>query len=113
MLNNWGSNSRMDLIYALGDQGRVQIDDYHQNTGDKAYFAGHHYTDKSIGPPLLGLPVYVIFKGLVRFPPLASSPAAIAAQGRCRHWTRYTGDTTCRYLARRGQVIRPCIMRWR
>ena len=71
MLNNWGSNSRMDLIYALGDQGRVQIDDYHQNTGDKAYFAGHHYTDKSIGPPLLGLPVYVIFKGLVRFPPLA------------------------------------------
>ena len=71
MLNNWGSNSRMDLIYALGDQGRVQIDDYHQNTGDKAYFGGRYYTDKSVGPPLLGLPFYVIFKGLVRFPPLA------------------------------------------
>jgi hypothetical protein len=71
MLNNWGSNSRMDLIYALGDKGQVRIDDYHQNTGDKAYYGGHYYTDKSIGPPLLGLPFYVIFKGLVRFPPLA------------------------------------------
>ena len=70
-LNNWGSNSRMDLIYALGDKGKVRIDDYHQNTGDKAYFDGHYYMEKSIGPSLLGLPFYVIFKGLVRIPPLA------------------------------------------
>jgi hypothetical protein len=71
MLNNWGSNSRMNLIYALGDQGRVQIDDYHQNTGDKAQFRGHYYTDKSIGPSLLGLPFYMVFKALVRLPPVA------------------------------------------
>jgi hypothetical protein len=25
-LNNWESNSRMDLIYALADQGSVRID---------------------------------------------------------------------------------------
>jgi hypothetical protein len=71
MLNNWGSNSRMNLIYALGDQGRVQIDDYHQNTGDKAHFDGHYYMEKSVGPSLLGLPFYMIFKGLVRLPPIA------------------------------------------
>jgi hypothetical protein len=70
-LNNWGSNSRMDLIYALGDEGQVRIDDYHQNTGDKAHFEGHYYTDKSIGPSLLGLPIYMIFRGLVRIRPLA------------------------------------------
>jgi hypothetical protein len=70
-LNNWGSNSRMDLIYALGDHGRVRIDDYHQNTGDKAFFEDHYYTDKSIGPSLVGLPFYMIFRGLVRLPPLA------------------------------------------
>jgi hypothetical protein len=71
MLNNWGSNSRMNLIYALGDQGQVRIDDYHQNSGDKAHFEGHYYMEKSVGPSLLGLPFYVIFKGLVRLPPLA------------------------------------------
>jgi len=70
-LNNWGSNSRMDLIYAIVDKGTVRIDDYHQNTGDKAYFEGHYYTDKSIGPSLLGIPFYLAFKGLVRLPPLA------------------------------------------
>jgi hypothetical protein len=70
-LNNWGSNSRMDLIYALVDKGTVRIDDYHQNTGDKAYFDGHYYMEKSIGPSVLGLPFYVIFKGLVRVPFLA------------------------------------------
>jgi hypothetical protein len=57
-LNNWGSNSRMDLIYALGDKGTVRIDDYHQNTGDGAYFDGHYDMEKSIGPSLLGLPFY-------------------------------------------------------
>jgi hypothetical protein len=71
MLNNWGSNSRMNLIYALGDQRQVRIDDYHQNTGDKAHFEGHYYMEKSVGPSLLGLPFYVIFKSLVRLPPLA------------------------------------------
>jgi hypothetical protein len=81
MLNNWGSNSRMDLIYALGDQGQVRIDDYHQNTGDKAHFQGHYYTDKSIGPPLLGLPFYVIFKRLVRLPPLARLASADRGPG--------------------------------
>ena len=49
----------------------MRIDDYHQNTGDKAYFNGHYYMEKSIGPSLLGLPFYITFKGLVRLPPLA------------------------------------------
>jgi hypothetical protein len=70
-LNNWGSNSRMNLVYALGDTGHVRIDAYHQNTGDKAYFDGHYYMEKSIGPSVLGLPFYLIFKVIVRLPPLA------------------------------------------
>jgi hypothetical protein len=72
MLNNWASNTRMDLIYALVDQRQVRIDDYHQNTGDKAHFRGHYYTDKSIGPSIVGVPFYVLFKCLVRFAPLAT-----------------------------------------
>jgi hypothetical protein len=61
----------MDLVYALADQVSVRIDDYHLNIGDQAYFEGHCYM-KSIGPSLTGLPVYVVFTGLVRLPPLAS-----------------------------------------
>ncbi len=70
-LNNWGSNSRMDLIYALGDQGTVRIDDYHLNTQDKAMFDGHYYLEKSVGPSIAGLPSYLAFRGLVLVPPLS------------------------------------------
>jgi hypothetical protein len=71
-LSNWGANSRMDLIYALGDKGVVNIDDYHLNTGDKAFFQGHYYLEKSIGPSLAGLPAYMAFRALVRMTPLGS-----------------------------------------
>ena len=70
-LSNWESNSRMDLVYALGDEGTIRIDDYHLNTEDKAFFEGHYYTEKSIGPSLTALPFYVLFRALVRLPPLA------------------------------------------
>jgi hypothetical protein len=68
---DWGANSRADLVYAFGDQGVLHIDDYHENTGDKACFpgpfdaatetcTGHYYTDKSLGPSLLALPFYMV-----------------------------------------------------
>ena len=80
-LNNWGANSRMDLIYALGDKGTVMIDDYHLNTQDRAYFEGHYYLEKSIGPSLAGLPFYMVFKGLVQLPPLEAMANADAGPG--------------------------------
>jgi hypothetical protein len=78
---DWGANSRADLVYAVGDKGVLTIDDYHQNTGDKACFpgpydletdtcTGHYYTDKSIGPSLVALPFYVVFKGIAALPPI-------------------------------------------
>jgi 4-amino-4-deoxy-L-arabinose transferase-like glycosyltransferase len=79
---DWGANSRADLVYAFGDKGVLYIDDYHENTGDKACFAGrdytgddpctdgHYYTDKSIGPSLLALPFYIVFKGVAALPPI-------------------------------------------
>lgn len=85
---DWGANSRADLTYAVGDKGVLHIDDYHTNTGDKACYPGpytpepgdttgtrgtcegHFYTDKSIGPSLLALPFYVVFKGIASLPPI-------------------------------------------
>lgn len=78
---DWGANSRADLVYAVGDKGVLTIDDYHQNTGDKACFpgpydletntcTGNYYTDKSLGPSLVALPFYMVFKGIAAFPPI-------------------------------------------
>jgi hypothetical protein len=78
---DWGANSRADLVYAVGDKGVLTIDDYHTNTGDEACYpgpydlatdscTGHFYTDKSIGPSLLALPFYMVFKGIAALPPV-------------------------------------------
>jgi len=79
---DWGANSRANLVYAFGDRGVLYIDDYHENTGDKACFpgpydletdtcSGHYYTDKSLGPSLVALPFYLAFKGVAALPPVA------------------------------------------
>ena len=79
---DWGANSRADLVYAVGDRGVLYIDDYHENTGDKACFAGrdytgdqpcedgHYYSDKSLGPSLVALPFYIVFRGIAALPPV-------------------------------------------
>lgn len=47
--------SRLDLIMAVCTQGRLEIDSFHRNTPDKAYFAGHYYSDKAPGAVFLSL----------------------------------------------------------
>ena len=81
-LSNWESNSRMDLVYALGDQPSIRIDDYYLNTQDRAYFRGHYYTEKSIkfrhSP---AVPLYEAFRAIVRLPPLARVASGDATIG--------------------------------
>ncbi|MFB3895517.1 MAG: hypothetical protein ACE14V_04355 [bacterium] len=57
---SWNDLGRYDLIMAIVDQGTVSIDAYEQNTGDKAIFNGHFYSDKGPAPALLGVPIYWI-----------------------------------------------------
>src|ERR1700722_15420978 len=52
----WNQNSRFDLIRALAEHGTVRIDAYAQNTGDKATFEGHTYSDKAPGQALTAVP---------------------------------------------------------
>ena len=47
----WNELSRYDLVRALVEQGTVQIDSFHENTGDKAFKDGHYYSDKAPGRP--------------------------------------------------------------
>ena len=52
----WNQNSRFDLTRALLERHTVRIDPYHWNTGDKAFYQGHYYSDKAPGMALSALP---------------------------------------------------------
>src|SRR4030043_57630 len=59
----WNGNSRFGLIFAIVQEGRLTIDSFHAKNGtktdDKSYFNGHYYSDKAIGPSLVGAIFYV------------------------------------------------------
>jgi hypothetical protein len=52
----WNQNSRFDLLRAIVERHTLQIDAYHENTQDKAHFAGHYYSDKAPGLVFLAVP---------------------------------------------------------
>ena len=58
----WNGNSRFGLIFAIVREGRLTIDSFHDQegtrTGDKSFFDGHYYSDKAIGPSLIGAALY-------------------------------------------------------
>jgi hypothetical protein len=63
-------NSRLDLTFAIVQEGRLTIDSYHDQEGtqtiDKSFYNGHYYSDKAIGTSLLGVifyaPMYWLMK---------------------------------------------------
>jgi len=52
----WNQNSRFDLLRAIVEEHTLRIDDYHENTQDKAHFQGHYYSDKAPGLVFLAVP---------------------------------------------------------
>src|SRR5579864_2574763 len=52
----WNQNSHFDMARALAEQHSVRIDSYEWNTGDKAFYQGHYYSDKAPGMALSALP---------------------------------------------------------
>ena len=74
----WNGNSRVDLVFSVVREGRLTIDSFHlapgTDTGDKAVYEGHYYSDKAIGTSLFGAVSYFPFYHLARLvgyrPPL-------------------------------------------
>src|SRR5215831_7326843 len=56
----WNQNSRFDLLRAIIERHTLQIGAYHENTGDKAHFRGHYYSDKAPGQVFLSLPFALV-----------------------------------------------------
>jgi hypothetical protein len=61
----YNENSRFDLIFSVVQKGRLTIDNFQNQpatfTDDKAFFNGHYYSDKAIGPAVIGAIVYFPF----------------------------------------------------
>jgi hypothetical protein len=68
-------NSRLGLIFAIVQEGRLSIDSYYDAPGtqtiDRAFYNGHYYSDKAIGTSILGVlfyaPMYLLMK-LIGYP---------------------------------------------
>jgi 4-amino-4-deoxy-L-arabinose transferase-like glycosyltransferase len=62
----WNQNSRFDLLRAIVERHTLQIDAYYENTGDKAHFQGHYYSEKAPGLVFLAVPVALAGRQVLR-----------------------------------------------
>jgi hypothetical protein len=77
---DWNSASRLMLAYALCDRATLAIDGLYQQTNDRAFFRGRHYSDKQPGYSFLAAPIYCFMKIFLRQP---AHPLDVPAM---RHW---------------------------
>ena len=62
----WNQASRFDLVRAIVEQHRFNIDAYHENTHDDVLWKGHFYSDKAPGLALSAVPVLEVVRAAVR-----------------------------------------------
>ncbi len=92
----WNQNSRFDLLRAIVERHTLQIDAYHQNTQDKAHFAGHYYSDKAPGLVFLAVPFVLAAQPALRIAGIdADSPR---------------GEIALSYIASAGAVALPAAL---
>jgi hypothetical protein len=57
----WDETSRFDLTRAIVEEKTINIDQYKDNTGDRAYFKNHYYITASPGSSFLSVPMYATY----------------------------------------------------
>ena len=75
---DWNSATRLMLTYSLVERGTVTIDGLEDQTGDRASFRGHSYTDKLPGFSLVATAPYAVARQLLRLPDHPLHTKAIA-----------------------------------
>lgn len=59
-------DSRLDLIFAIGNHGHAWTDQYRWNAGpDTIGHGSHFYASKAPGQSLAGLPLFMVYKGVM------------------------------------------------
>jgi hypothetical protein len=61
----WNQNSRFDLVRAITNEHSLRIDPFQANTGDKAFFEGHYYSDKAPGVAFAATPIVWLARPLM------------------------------------------------
>src|SRR3954454_1413962 len=62
----WNQNTRFDLVRAIVERHTLQIDAYHENTGDKAHLGAHFYCDKAPAASFTAVPAVAIVRAVMR-----------------------------------------------
>lgn len=64
----WGYNqaTRLDVLHAVFTEGRIAIDSFHENTGDKIEWNDHFYSDKAPGVSVIAAPAFFGMHTLLR-----------------------------------------------
>jgi hypothetical protein len=58
----WGEDSRFNLLRAVADEGRLDIESYFNNSGDRSVYKGHYYSNENPGISFLATPAYTAWK---------------------------------------------------
>jgi hypothetical protein len=61
----WNQNTRFDLVRALVEERGIRIDDYVENSGDRAKFEDHYYADKAPGASFEAAPAFAIARAVM------------------------------------------------
>ncbi|MFH7881019.1 MAG: glycosyltransferase family 39 protein [Candidatus Aenigmatarchaeota archaeon] len=62
---NWPGMREYSVFFltkAIVDENRLEIDSYYNQTSDRAFYNGKHYSDKEPGLSFLATPIYAIWK---------------------------------------------------
>ncbi len=70
-------NSRLNMVFAVVEDGTFQIDKYVANTVDYAKVGEHFYSDKAPGTALLGVPIYAVLAPVLDTPLLSGLTARL------------------------------------
>ncbi|GIK71385.1 MAG: hypothetical protein BroJett021_03730 [Chloroflexota bacterium] len=70
-------NSRLNMVFAVVEEGTFRIDKYVANTVDYAKVGEHYYSDKAPGAALLGVPIYAALAPLLDTPLLSTVTARL------------------------------------
>jgi len=54
----WNEQSHFSLTRSIAEERRFEIDSFYNQTGDRALFNNHYYTDKNPGLSFLATPIY-------------------------------------------------------
>ena len=58
--DGWNQGVRLAELHAIVLKHTIQIDAYHEHTGDKAYINGHYYSEKAPAMVVAALPVFAV-----------------------------------------------------